>query len=131
FRLSRARRSIENTFGILALRWRIYRKPINMHPKYVDTVVMATVCLHNFIKSEENLIEVGKRIYCPANFVDSENVTGNIIPGEWRRNVQGAFTDILPTSTHHSTIVAYQQRDKLANYFMAPPSEIPWQYEVV
>ncbi|XP_018369174.1 PREDICTED: uncharacterized protein LOC108765110 [Trachymyrmex cornetzi] len=43
YRLSRARRIIENTFGILSSRWRIYRKPINMHPKYVDSIVMSTM----------------------------------------------------------------------------------------
>lgn len=51
YRLSRARRIIENTFGILVSRWRVFRKPISMNPKTVDKIVMATICLHNFLKT--------------------------------------------------------------------------------
>ncbi|XP_032685188.1 protein ALP1-like [Odontomachus brunneus] len=131
YRLSRARRTIENTFGILTSRWRIYRKPINVHPKYIDTIVMATICLHNYIKFEEDVVQIENRIYCPPNFVDSEDVAGNIIPGEWRRHVQNAFRDIPPTSMHHATTVAYKQRDKLADYFLTPQGEVPWQYQYV
>ncbi|GAB1867755.1 DDE Tnp4 domain-containing protein [Camponotus japonicus] len=131
YRLSRARRTIENTFGILSSRWRIYRKPINMHPKYVDTVVMATICLHNFIKLEEDCIPEKNRIYCPANFVDTEDNAGYIIPGEWRRNIQSALRDIAPTAMHRETTSAYKQRDQAADYFLTPPGEIAWQYKYV
>lgn len=55
-----------------------------MDSKYIDMIVMATVCLHNLIKSEENLVEAKDRIYCPSRFVDLEDFEGNIIPGEWR-----------------------------------------------
>ncbi|XP_018376592.1 PREDICTED: uncharacterized protein LOC108769870 [Trachymyrmex cornetzi] len=131
YRLSRARRIIENTFGILSSRWRIYRKPIHMHPKYVDTTVMATICLHNFIKSEENFIQSESRIYCPPNFIDSEDEAGNIIPGHWRRETENVLRNIPPSSMHHATSIAYKQRDKLADYFISRPGEVFWQYEYV
>lgn len=40
YRLSRARRCIENAFGILSSRWRVFRRPINAMPKQVEKIVL-------------------------------------------------------------------------------------------
>lgn len=57
YRISRARRVIENAFGILATRFRIFRKPIAFLPKTVDNVILAAVCLHNFLKIQNDARE--------------------------------------------------------------------------
>ena len=49
YRLSRARRIIENTFGILAARCRIFHKPIIANKKTVINVTKAAIALHNYL----------------------------------------------------------------------------------
>lgn len=48
YRLSRARQVIENFFGIMASRFRIFRRTINSKPENVKQIVKASVALHNF-----------------------------------------------------------------------------------
>lgn len=52
YRLSRARRMIESTFGILVSQWRIFRKPIIANVENVYKIIEACVCLHNFIRAD-------------------------------------------------------------------------------
>lgn len=51
YRLSRARRCIENAFGILVNRFRIFRRSINAHPKCVEQIVLGNKFL-NYIDSD-------------------------------------------------------------------------------
>ena len=48
FRPSRARRTIENAFGILSAKWRVFRRPIRANVEFVERITKATVCLHNY-----------------------------------------------------------------------------------
>lgn len=50
YRLSRARRVIENAFGILTKVWRIYGKPIAVDVKHVTKIVLATCVSHNLLR---------------------------------------------------------------------------------
>lgn len=50
YRLSRARRVVENAFGILANRFRIFHHPIQLNPSSVEDVVLATCALHNYLR---------------------------------------------------------------------------------
>ena len=56
YRLSRARRVIENTFGILVARWRIFRGFIRASPKNVERYVLAGLCLHNYLRQTDKLV---------------------------------------------------------------------------
>ena len=49
YHLSCARRIIENTFGILATRFRIFRHPINADPDRVVAYTKATNAFHNYL----------------------------------------------------------------------------------
>lgn len=58
YRHCRARRVVENTFGILSQKFRIYNRKIQAIPENADNIILATCVLHNFIKINE-----GRRTY--------------------------------------------------------------------
>ncbi|KAK5639766.1 hypothetical protein RI129_010577 [Pyrocoelia pectoralis] len=49
YRLSRARRVVENAFGILANRFRILLNTINLKPDKVETITLTCLALHNLL----------------------------------------------------------------------------------
>ena len=132
YRLSRARRVIENAFGILALRWRVLRKPIALCTRKTDKIVMACLCLHNFLKTLDELKEPNNRMYCPPNFVDRENPDGTWRRGLWREDEgvnSGLIDDALYDINMIEPIDAEQMRNILSMYFLTNAGMVPWQWD--
>lgn len=131
YRLSRAQRIIENTFGILVSRWRIFRKPICASPDTAEKLVVAAICLHNFLKNKnDEKLPLNQR-YCSHQYVDRENTEGDIIAGDWRSHVNNRNLIPLPNGPHRAATDAYEMRDILASYFLTLAGEVPWQYEYI
>ena len=80
YRLSRMRRISENGFGILANRWRIFRRSIALEPEKVKTITLAAITLHNW---QSSISSIGK-VDLPNGLVDQENSSNEIISGNWR-----------------------------------------------
>ena len=74
-RHSRARRVIENCFGILSARFLILQKPIRASVENTERYVLACLALHNYLRLTDNAH------YTPAGFIDSEDKHGNFVPG--------------------------------------------------
>ena len=54
YRLSQARRTIENYLGILAGRWRIFRQQIKAKVEKVKKYAVAAIALHNYLCMTNN-----------------------------------------------------------------------------
>lgn len=50
YRLCRARRVVENAFGILSKKWRVYKGPIELKEDTTIKVILATCILHNYLR---------------------------------------------------------------------------------
>lgn len=73
YRLSRARRIIENVFGVLVARFRIFHTAINLTPKHIDSIVMVCCVVHNF------LLKMVLNSYAPPECFDRENTSKGTI----------------------------------------------------
>ncbi|GFY55142.1 DDE Tnp4 domain-containing protein [Trichonephila inaurata madagascariensis] len=82
--LSRARRCVENAFGIMASHFRIFQKPLVSSLESSTFTVAAAVCLHNYIKSAEEGLPYCERRYCPLDYADNVSPDGCINDGKWR-----------------------------------------------
>lgn len=70
YRFSRARRTVESAFGILANKWRIFHSAICTLPETANIMATASVCLHNYVLQEEQR--------CRYNHYSSEIIPENI-----------------------------------------------------
>jgi len=123
--LSRARRVVENVFGILSAVFRVFRKPMLLEPKKAELVVMACVYLHNFLRKEKS----SKDIYSPTDLIDRE-IEGHLISGTWRQDVQSnsAFTPMERVG-RRSQRSAEENRDEFSEYF-STVGAVPWQIKL-
>ena len=121
YRLSRARRVVENAFGILANRFRIFRAPILLSPSKAKHVVLATVVLHNMLRIR-NATDSCSNIVEPINLTDTfTNCTEN-------RSVTdsaGAFEN-LGQYKGRIAADAKKVRQYFSDYFSGSGA-VPWQ----
>ena len=124
YRHSRACRCIENAFGILSQRWRIFLKPIKASVKNVENYTLACLALHNYLRRTENAK------YIPTDFADSEDSGRNIVPGDWRKDVQSGnspLEEIASLRGSRAKKSALDTRDALKDYLNSEEGSVPWQ----
>ena len=62
WRHSRARRIVENTFGIMASRYRVLMKPILQSYQNGIKTVLACIALHNYMREREPTDDVSEEV---------------------------------------------------------------------
>jgi len=129
YRLSRARRVIENTFGIMSSKWRIFRRPLIAHPDKAALITKATCCLHNYLQIKNKNMNPHDQFYCPPGFTDHEDSHGNLARGTWRSSVQisSGLQQLGRVSTHNYGKEASGIREKFKEYFLTQHGQLPWQ----
>ncbi len=117
YRLSRVRRIVENVFGILGSRFRIFQKPMSLSPEKAELVVLAACALHNFLRSKDT----GTRAYTPEGSLNRENPDNHsVIPGEGRQDIDQTAEGLHPiakegNAVHGSRAETIQQ--EFCDYF--------------
>ena len=118
YRLSRARRVVENAFGILSNRFRLFHTVVALSPAKTELAVLTTCVLHNYLKGDE-----------PENMFDREDFTNHeLLHGQWRENsseMQGLATQC----SNSSSLSARAVRDELCKYFQTE-GQVPWQWNI-
>lgn len=106
YRLSRARRMVESTFGLMASRFRFLRSIVSLSERNTKICVLAICTLHNFLmtKNSEEYLNL------------------------FRQNGQiEAFDDGVDiVSTEADQNDAKKVRDIFKQYFVSPAGEISW-----
>ncbi|XP_045453417.1 uncharacterized protein LOC123662651 [Melitaea cinxia] len=119
YRLSRARHIVENAFGILASRFRIYHTVINLEPKNIEKIVMATCVLHNYLMKH-----VGSSC-APRECFYEENATNGTVITEGYNTTRSTMVNL---QRRQGNILNYAKQvlEKFTNYFVNEGS-VSWQ----
>ena len=125
YRLCRARRVIENAFGILAVRWQVFYRMLNCDLDLAQLVVQAAVVLHNFLQTPQQ-----QQIVAGQIFGDRTASDGTVIHGNWRSSHPN-HVNILSMANIGSNFYSNDARfyrDELKRYFLTEGAvHFQWQ----
>jgi len=120
YRLSRARRVVENAFGIMASRFQLLLGLMQQRPENVDKVILACTVLHNMIRIREG----------DDSDLDHETHDHRVIPGRWRQAgelLDGDHGEEGSSANARGNDI----RDHLAMFFTSGEGEVEWQEDVI
>lgn len=107
YRLSRARRIVECTFGILVQTFRIYLRKLKAMPSNANAIITTTCILHNLI--HPNIVALPDSVVMPSS--------NTVRPMRGRGG--------------SATREAFGVRETLKDYFSSPVGSVPWQNDKI
>lgn len=135
YRLSRARRVVENAFGILASRFRIFRTNIIGSETLVQNIILATTALHNLhLQREEESVPPRRRAYAPPGYADHFLSNGRLKKGRWRyedkKQEKAIFKRLYRNDVGSDHVGgAYEVRERFMELFVRRP--LAWQNDIL
>ena len=112
YRLSRARRIVENGFGILVQRFRVFNRKLQLMPQNADKVVKACCMLHNYLTEEQDYHTMCNRLNPDQDPFLHED---------------GAILDLDNLNGYRSAAAARALRNIFRDYFARPEGAVTWQ----
>ena len=119
YRLSRARRVVENAFGLLAQRFRVMLRTCELQPDNVRMLIKCCLTLHSILL---------QRVPPAPEAVDREDANRNLLPGVWREHV--IWEDIPHPQAGRANTAGKRVRETLADFFGSPAGIVPWQWDL-
>lgn len=121
YRTSRARRIVENGFGILASRFRIFQQNMAVKVPTTIKIVKAACAIHNWLRL------TSPTTYTPPSCYDYEDiVNATIIQGEWSSELSQLPSMLRTRINNRPKKIAQQVRDRYKDYFNGEWS-VEWQ----
>ena len=115
YRLSRARRVVENAFGILSCRFRLFLTAIHLAEYKLNHVVLCCCILHNFLRRNA------------ANYIGSGHTDD---PSSVRPAEDAVMPALQQTRPAVSSQNARLVREQYMDYFVGRGA-VPWQHNVL
>ena len=121
YRLSRARRVVENTFGILANRFQVILTKMGHSVETVKLIVKACVLLHNLMRTRYPVMQ--------NQLLDIDRNDGSYEPGAWRegRNLEDANPQASRHGHNRDLKIAKEQRNLIMEWCSSRAGRVPWQ----
>lgn len=115
YRHSRARRSVECAFGIMAKKFEVFQRPIRLKPSKAVVVTNASTVLHNYIRRRD------------GRTVDhTSSIQYDIF-----QTPSDAFNNLQPLHGTRFANDAIGLRDAITEFFCDPHGSVEWQYQHV
>lgn len=114
-KLSRARVVVENMFGIMVTKFRIFKKPIQLQPEKASVVTMTCISLHNYLRRSRS----SSNIYTPPGTIDQYDKNDVLVqPGLWRSEIERTCAvRNVRNVPRRSPVTATEIRNEFCYYF--------------
>ena len=123
YRISRARRVVENAFGILANRFQVLMSTMQHQTSTIRLIVQTCMCLHNLMRTRYPRMQ--------NQLVDQEDPNHNIIPGAWRRGRQMRDCVVPPGPAHNRATNEGKAKRNLLKHWVNSVGAVPWQDRMI
>ena len=124
YRVSRIQWISESVFGIWGSQFRVFTTAMVFSSERAVTIVVATVTLHNMLRTK------GWLLYSDENALDRENEDGSVKEGNLRSIGTNFLVNIPKNKYNNAQKLAEKVRITFADHFYGPGA-IPWQWNVL